>query len=43
MTGGAEPPGSAVFGDRLELGHRIKQDQLDSVQELLDRFGAAQR
>jgi hypothetical protein len=39
----ADGMGSAVFGDRLELGHRIKQDQLDSVQELLDRFGAAQR
>ena len=39
----ADGMGSAVFGDRLELGHRIKQDQLDSLQEVLDRFRAAQR
>ena len=39
----ADGMGSAVFGDRLELGHRIKQDQLDSLQEVLDRFSAAQR
>ena len=35
--------GSAVFGDRLEAGQRIEQDQLDSLQEVFDRFSGAAR
>ena len=30
--------GVAVFGDRLESGQNIKQDQLDSLQQVFDRF-----
>jgi hypothetical protein len=35
--------GSAVFGDRLEAGQRIEQDQLDSLQEVFERFSGAAR
>jgi hypothetical protein len=35
--------GSAVFGDRLEAGQDLEQDQLDSLQEVFDRFIGAPR
>ena len=35
--------GAAVFGDRLEAGHSVEQNHLDSVQEVLNRFVGAQR
>jgi hypothetical protein len=35
--------GAAVFGDRLESGQDIEQDQLDSLQEVFDRFIGAPR
>ena len=35
--------GSAVFGDRIEAGQRIEQDQLDSLQEVFERFSGAAR
>jgi len=35
--------GSAVFGDRFEAGQRIEQDQLDSLQEVFERFSGAAR
>jgi hypothetical protein len=35
--------GAAVFGDRLESGQDIEQDQLDSLQEVFDRFVGAPR
>jgi hypothetical protein len=35
--------GAAVFGDRLESGQNIKQDQLDSLQQVFDRFLGAPR
>jgi hypothetical protein len=33
--------GAALFGDRLEPGSDIEQGQLDSLQEVLDRFASA--
>jgi hypothetical protein len=35
--------GSAVFGDRFEAGQRVEQAHLESLQELFDRFSAAER
>ena len=35
--------GSAVFGDRIETGRDIDQSQIDSLQEVFDRFLGAQR
>jgi hypothetical protein len=36
--------GSAVFGDRIEPGRDVAQNQIDSIQEVFDRFlGAPQR
>ena len=35
--------GSAVFGDRIETGTDIDQSQIDSLQEVFDRFLGAQR
>jgi hypothetical protein len=41
LMGGA---GTAVFGDRLEVGRDVEQDQLDSFQEIFNRFlGAPSR
>ena len=34
--------GAAVFGDRLEAGRDVEQSQLDSLQQLFDRFLSAQ-
>ena len=34
---------AAVFGDRLEAGQNLEQDQLDSLQEVFDRFSGAAR
>ena len=30
--------GAAVFGDRLEAGHDVKQSQLDSFQQVFNQF-----
>jgi len=38
LMGGA---GSAVFGDRLEPGQRVDQNQLDSFQKVFDLFSGA--
>ena len=35
--------GSAVFGERFEAGHNLDQDQLDSLQEVFDRFSSSAR
>jgi len=35
LMGGA---GTAVFGDRLEIGRDVKQDQLNSFEEIFNRF-----
>jgi hypothetical protein len=35
LTNGA---GAAVFGDRLEAGRDVKQGQLDSIQQVFNRF-----
>jgi hypothetical protein len=35
--------GSAVFGERLEPGHSLDQDQFDSLQEVLDKFSSFPR
>ena len=35
--------GSAVFGDRIETGTDIDQSQIDSLQEVFDRFLGTQR
>jgi hypothetical protein len=35
--------GSAVFGDRLEVGRDVEQDHLDNIQDAFDRFFGAQR
>ena len=35
----ADGMGSAVFGDRLEPGLGVKQVHIESLQEVLDRFG----
>lgn len=35
--------GSAVFGDRLEAGQNVEQEQLDSLQDVFDRFLGSQR
>lgn len=35
--------GSALFGDRLEAGRDIDQNEIDSLQEVLDRFLGSQR
>jgi hypothetical protein len=34
--------GAAVFGDRLEAGRDVEQSQIDSLQQLFNRFLAAQ-
>ena len=34
--------GAPVFGDRLETGRDVKQSQLDSFQQVFDRFLGAQ-
>jgi hypothetical protein len=44
LPGQASGFGSAVFGDRFEIGRDIDQSQIDSLQEMFDRFlGAQQR
>jgi hypothetical protein len=44
LPGQASGFGSAVFGDRFEIGRDIDQSQIDSLQEVFDRFlGAQQR
>ena len=44
MPGQASDVGSAVFGDRIETGRDVDQSEIDSLQELLDRFlGTQQR
>jgi hypothetical protein len=35
--------GAAVFGDRLEAGRNVDQSQLDSFQQMFDRFLGAPR
>jgi hypothetical protein len=40
LTSGA---GSAVFGDRLEVGPNVAQAQLDSFQQVFERFYGAPR
>ena len=35
--------GAAVFGDRLETGRDVKQSQLDSLQQVFNRFLAQGR
>lgn len=37
-TQGKTSAGSAVFGDRLEAGRNVAQDQFDSFQNILERF-----
>ena len=39
----ADGMGSAVFGDRLEAGRNVEQAQLESLQQVFDRYGGAQR
>jgi hypothetical protein len=39
IMGGA---GAAVFGDQLEVGRDVEQSQLDSLQEVFNRFAGAQ-
>ena len=39
----ADGMGSAVFGDRLEPGHGVKQAHIESLQEVLDRFSGFRR
>ena len=39
----ADGMGSAVFGDRLDAGRNIEQAQLESLQQVFDRFSGAQR
>lgn len=44
LPGQASGFGSAVFGDRFEIGRDIDQGQIDNLQEMFDRFlGAQQR
>ena len=44
LPGQASGLGSAVFGDRIETGRDIEQSQIDSLQEVFDRFlGTQQR
>jgi hypothetical protein len=44
LPGQASGFGSAVFGDRFEIGRNIDQGQIDSLQEVFDRFlGTQQR
>jgi hypothetical protein len=44
LPGQASGLGSAVFGDRIETGRDIEQSQIDSLQEMFDRFlGTQQR
>ena len=43
MPGQASGLGSAVFGDRIETGRDVDQSEIDSLQELLDRFAGPQR
>jgi hypothetical protein len=43
LPGQASGLGSAVFGDRIETGRDIDQSQIDSLQEVFDRFLGAQR
>jgi hypothetical protein len=44
LPGQASGLGSAVFGDRIETGRDIDQSQIDSLQEVFDRFlGTQQR
>ncbi len=35
--------GAAVFGDRLEAGREVERSQLDSIQQVFDRFLGTQR
>jgi hypothetical protein len=35
--------GSAVFGDRIEIGRDVEQSHIDSLQEVFDRFLGTQR
>ncbi len=35
--------GSALFGDRIESGSEAEQSQIDSLQEILDRFAGPRR
>ncbi len=39
----ADGMGSAFFGDRFEAGHGIEQAQLESLQDVFDRFSGVQR
>ena len=39
----ADDMGLAVFGDRLEPGHRVEQAQLERLKEVFDRFSASPR
>jgi hypothetical protein len=44
LPGQASGLGSAVFGDRIEVGRDIDQSQIDSMQEVFDRYlGGRQR
>jgi hypothetical protein len=44
MPGQASGLGSAVFGDRIEVGRDVDQSQIDSMQEVFDRYlGGRQR
>jgi hypothetical protein len=43
LPGEASGFGSAVFGDRFEIGRDIDQSQIDSVHEVFDRFFGAQQ
>ena len=35
LKGGVD---AALFGDRVETGQNLHQDQLDALQQMLDRF-----
>jgi hypothetical protein len=44
LPGQASGIGSVMFGDRIETGQDVEQSQIDSFEEVLDRFlGAPQR
>jgi hypothetical protein len=43
VPGQASGLGSAIFGDRIEAGRDLDQGQIDSLQEVFDRFVAAQQ
>lgn len=40
VMGGA---GSAVFGDRFEVGRDVEQEHLQSIEQVFDRFFGTQR